>query len=126
MNHMDKIIAERIKELRNSKNITQEKLAEICGISRSKVSCWENANRDMSITDAINLANYFKISVDSLLNRDVLCKEEYIRISQKFFSRCKCSIEEKIQIIRLIEDGIMKDNISEIYEKYKMLQNETK
>lgn len=123
---MDKIIAERIKELRNSKNITQEKLAEVCGISRSKVSCWENANRDMSITDAINLANYFEISVDSLLNRDVINKEEYLRISQKFFSRCKCSVDEKIQIIKLIEDGIVKDNISEIYEKYKMLQNETK
>lgn len=123
---MDKIIAERIKELRNSKNITQEKLAEICGVSRSKVSCWENTNRDMNITDAINLANYFEISVDSLLNRDVLNKDEYIRISQKFFSKCKCSVDEKIQIIRLIEDGIMRNNISEIYERYKKLQNETK
>lgn len=123
---MDFVIANRIKELRKSKNITQETLAEEIEVSRSKVSSWETCKRDMTITDAINLANYFEISVDNLLNRDVVSRDEYMRISQCFFSNYRVPINEKIKVIQLIEDGIMKDNILEIYQKYKMTQNETK
>ena len=123
---MDFVIANRIKELRKSKNITQETLAEEIEVSRSKISSWETCKRDMTITDAINLANFFEISMDNLLNRDIVSRDEYMRISQIFFSNYKASIDEKIKVIQLIEDGVVKDNILEIYQKYKMTQNETK
>lgn len=122
---MDFVIANRIKELRKSRNITQEKLAEKCDISRSKVSSWETNKRDMSITDAINLARCFEISLDGLLRVDCISENDYIEISQRFFKDAKISLDEKINIIRILEKGIIEDNISEIYEKYKMTQNET-
>ena len=53
--------------LRKEEKMTQENLAEILDISRSKVSSWETNKRDMTITDAINLANYYEISLDNLL-----------------------------------------------------------
>ena len=44
---MDCLIAEKLKGLRRERKITQEKLAEILDISRSKVSSWETNKRDM-------------------------------------------------------------------------------
>ena len=60
---MDYTIIEKLKELRKSKKITQEQLAERLDISRSKVSSWETNNRDMSITEAIKLDNRYEFSV---------------------------------------------------------------
>ena len=63
---MDYIIIEKLKKLRKSKKITQEQLAEKLDISRSKVSSWETNRRDMSITEAIRLANIYEVSLDNL------------------------------------------------------------
>ena len=65
---MDYLISKKLRELRKDRNITQEKLAEILDISRSKVSSWETNKRDMTITDAVNIANYYEISLDNLLS----------------------------------------------------------
>ena len=54
---MNDLIVDKLKELRKNKKITQEQLAEKLDISRSKVSSWETNRRDMSITEAIKLAN---------------------------------------------------------------------
>ena len=68
---MDYLILKKLRELRKDRNITQEKLAEILDISRSKVSSWETNKRDMTITDAVNIANYYEISSDNLLRKRI-------------------------------------------------------
>ncbi len=123
---MDNVIAERIKALRKSKNISQEKVAEICDVGRAKVSYWEKGTRDISIKDAINLVNEFETSLNYLSGYSSISEQEYIRISQAFFKNKKITIEDKMRIIRILEDGMAKDNYMEIYEKYKMSQKEAK
>ena len=122
---MDYNIANKIKEIRRSKNITQEKLSEECGFSRSKISSWENNKREMSITDAIEFAHFFNISLDIFLDNEPISEDVYMEISQKFFFDTKISLEEKINIIKIFERGIVENNIWEIYEKYKMSLSET-
>lgn len=122
---MDYNIANKIKDIRRRRNITQEKLSEECGFSRSKISSWENNKREMSITDAIEFAHFFNISLDDFLDNEPISEEVYIEISQKFFSNTKISLEEKINIIKIFERGIVANNIWEIYEKYKMSLSET-
>ncbi len=123
---MDYIIIEKLKELRKSKKITQEQLAEKSDISRFKVSSWETNRRDMSITEAIKLANIYEVSLDNLCEINKITEEEYITISNKFIKCKNITLKEKIKIIELIQDSLKKDNIDEFYENYKMTQNATK
>lgn len=123
---MDYLISEKLRELRKDRNITQENLAEILDISRSKVSSWETNKRDMTITDAINLANYYEISLDNLLRVNSIKEKEYIEISYSFFKNKSISLKEKTKIIKMMEESLKYENIDELYEIYKMTQNATK
>lgn len=59
----------RIKELRKTYNISQEKLAEEFEVERATISRWENGKTDPSNDDLLKLAQYFKVSLDYLLGR---------------------------------------------------------
>lgn len=63
---MDKF-AERLKELRIEKGITQDKLAEETGLSQAALANWENGKRSPSAGAIITLAKYFNVSTDYLL-----------------------------------------------------------
>lgn len=123
---MDYKIIEKLRELRKSKRITQEQLAEKLDISRSKVSSWETNRRDMSITEAIKLANIYEVSLDNLFEIDKITEDEYIKISDRFLKGKNITLEEKVKIIELLRDSLKKNNINEFYENYKMTQNATK
>lgn len=123
---MNCLIADRLKELRKNKNITQEQLAEKLDISRSKVSSWETSKRAMNITEAIKLANIYEISLDNMFEIDNISEKQYIEIFDKFIQSEKISLKEKIRIIELIRDSLKQNNIDEFYEKYKMTQDATK
>lgn len=61
-------IGEKIKELRKSQDITQEKLADYLNISYQAVSKWENGLALPDITLLPKLANFFGVSTDELLD----------------------------------------------------------
>lgn len=60
-------IAENIKTLRREKKYTQEQLAEAMGVSVGAVSKWENGSSVPELGLIMELADFFEISVDSLL-----------------------------------------------------------
>lgn len=59
----------RIAELRNKQKLTQEQLSLSIGISRSSLSHYEKNRREPDYETLISIANYFKVSMDYLLNR---------------------------------------------------------
>ena len=63
-------IGKRIKELRRSKDITQEEFAEHLGVSYQSVSRWENSvcYPDMELLPI--MADFFGVTVDSLIGVD--------------------------------------------------------
>ena len=61
---------ENIKNLRKEKEMTQEKLAEILGVSVGAVSKWENGNNTPDIMMLATLADLFDVSIDALLGYD--------------------------------------------------------
>ena len=63
-------IGENIKNLRKRKDITQEELAEHLGISFQSVSKWERGDGLPDITMLPDLADFFNISIDSLIGAD--------------------------------------------------------
>ena len=61
------IMVARLKELRQNKGISQQKLAEILGISQQAVNKYENHSIEPDIWTLIALASYFEVSVDYLI-----------------------------------------------------------
>ena len=61
--------AERIKELRKEKGITQIDLAEAVGLSKGTVAMWEVDKREANFDTLNKLSDYFQVSIDYLLGR---------------------------------------------------------
>lgn len=61
--------AERLKELRLEKGLSQLELAEQTGYTQATVSLWESAEREPLATAILTLAKYFHCSTDFLLGR---------------------------------------------------------
>ena len=60
---------ERLKELRIEKNLTQDKLAKLVGMSKMTISHWESGYCEPSIAQLIMLSNLFEVSVDYLVGK---------------------------------------------------------
>ena len=60
-------IAERILNLRKSRGISQEELADKIGVSRQAVSKWESEQSTPDIDKIILLSDYFDVTTDYLL-----------------------------------------------------------
>lgn len=58
-----KLIQERIKELRNERHLTQDKLSEICNISSDYLSEIERGKKVPSLKRLILIINAFDISL---------------------------------------------------------------
>lgn len=63
-------IGERIKELRIRTGISQQKLAELLGVSRPAISQMESGGRKVSADELDRLAKTFNVSTDTLLNKE--------------------------------------------------------
>lgn len=59
--------AERLRELRVEKGLSQDDLAKATGISQDAISRWELKQRTATIDNVITLANFFKVSIDYLV-----------------------------------------------------------
>ena len=59
--------AEKLKELRDEKKLSQRTLAKELGFSQAAIARWENNLQTPNIDVAIIIAKYFKVSTDYLL-----------------------------------------------------------
>lgn len=63
---------EKLQELRKSRNLTQEELAEALYVSRTAISKWESGRGYPSIDSLKAISGFFSISIDELLSADAL------------------------------------------------------
>lgn len=59
-----------IRKIRKEKNITQKQLAEKFNLHQTAISEWESGRTYPRIEIAIQLANYFGVTIDYLLGRE--------------------------------------------------------
>lgn len=60
-------LADRIQNLRKTKGISQEELADKIGVSRQAVSKWESEQSSPDLEKVILLSDYFEVTTDYLL-----------------------------------------------------------
>jgi len=61
------MMVNRIKEIRESKGITQHKVGVILDIPQSKISDIERGKRRIKLDEAMKVATYFNVKVDDLI-----------------------------------------------------------
>ena len=61
------MFAERLKELRNDKNVSIMALGKAIGVSDATVCRWENGISDIKSDQLLLLSKYFGVSCDFLL-----------------------------------------------------------
>lgn len=71
-----KVVEEKIRNIRELKNLTQEYMAERLGITQAGYSKIENGGTKLSYSKLVDIANIFEIEVEELLSFD----------SQKYFN----------------------------------------
>ena len=58
---------DRLYELRNKNNLSQEELAEVLDVSRHSISKWENDKGYPEMTRLLFMSDYFDVSLDYLM-----------------------------------------------------------
>ena len=64
--------AEKVKELRRERGMSQKELAELIKVDRSTVAGWETKDRMPDVFLLIKVADVFHVSLDSLVGRGQL------------------------------------------------------
>ena len=68
---------EKLQELRKSRSMTQEELAEVLFVSRTAISKWESGRGYPSIDSLREISRYFSVTID-----DLICSEEMISVAE--------------------------------------------
>lgn len=63
------MLGEKLKKLREIRKITQKNLADVLGVGTSTVAMWETGGRHPDHEMLVRIADFFNVSVDSLLGR---------------------------------------------------------
>lgn len=70
-NEKEKVMSNRLKELRSSAGLTQKELATVLGVAQPTLSGWETGHFQIDYDSLIKIADYFNTSIDYLLGRDL-------------------------------------------------------
>lgn len=70
-------LGQNIAKLRKNIGMTQEQLAEKCGVSRQAVTKWESGESEPTIAKLVKLSEVLEVSIDGLVlgNGTNVCKQ---------------------------------------------------
>jgi len=71
-------IGENLKRFRLQKELTQEELSAVLGVSPQAISRWENNSSYPDITVLPSIAIFYNTTIDELIGMDEICKTENI------------------------------------------------
>jgi len=76
MEKEDIFLSSNIRHLRILNNKTQDDIAKICNKRFTAVSNWEKGIREPDAVDLARIANYFNVTIDDLMLKDLRFKEK--------------------------------------------------
>ena len=92
--------AENIKRLRKENGITQEKLADVLGVTGQTISRWELSICYPDLELLPSIANFFGVSVDTLLSNDSSSKEKDLEIFHQTIDTFSVDTGERIDFVK--------------------------
>ena len=87
---------ERLKKLRDSKNLTQKELADILNVDRTTYVKWETGSSNPSLDTVIKISKFFNVSTSSftcfLFPTSFLVTEQAQSIKERWLNFAQLSI----------------------------------
>ena len=90
------IIGEQLVKLRKENNMSQEKLAELLGVSRQTIYKWENNKVYPDMINLVAISEIFDVSIDELIKGEQRSNQTVNQVANK-----KTSYEYKSEIYRI-------------------------
>ena len=72
---MARFFNKNLKFIRQEKGISQQELADKLKLDRSTISRWENDEMDITVGNAILIADYFNIPLEDFTSKDLSINE---------------------------------------------------
>lgn len=72
---MARFFNKNLKFIRQEKGISQQELADKLKLDRSTISRWENDEMDITVGNAILIADYFNIPLEDFTSKDLSVNE---------------------------------------------------
>ncbi|MFW5992273.1 MAG: helix-turn-helix domain-containing protein [Halanaerobiaceae bacterium] len=106
---------DRLKELRNKKDIYQRELAEVIGVSEGAIGMYETGKRTPDKDILVKLAGYFDVSVDYLLGR-----------TEEPFSadKIKKTLSSDPELVDLIKEAAVRKELKQLLKESKNMKDE--
>lgn len=79
---MARFFNKNLKFIRQQKGISQKELADALRLDRSTISRWENDEMDITVSNAIQISNYFNIPIEDLTSKDLSISNDYKKFDE--------------------------------------------
>ena len=112
-----RLFSYQLKELRKERNLTQEELGELIGISKVSISNYENGLQKPTVETLVLLAKALDCSINHLLGLDYINLQE-LKKDERIFKSIK---RNEVIYKYLLEDS--RNRIKEIEEYIKNIEN---
>lgn len=91
---MPRFFSKNVKFLRQRDNISQQELADKLKIDRSTISRWENDEMDVTVGNALQVADFFNIPIEELTGKDLSINDTNFDELELLFSKNKDILTE--------------------------------
>ena len=68
---MSNYFSQNLKYLREKRNLSQNKLADMIGVNQTTIARWEDDNRTPNLDNAIDVAKILNIPIPDLIGKDL-------------------------------------------------------
>lgn len=105
----------RLKELRELNNETQDELGKILNLTKSTISKYEKGDLDISNETLLKIAQHFNVTTDYLLGRtDNPNEKKYKHLDNTLIGRVSSKMEkmsdDELELLDKLIDRLMKDD----------------
>lgn len=112
---------EKLKFLRTKLNLTQKEFADKIGVSQSSVNYWEKGQRIPSIEAAAKIADFFNITIESLLDSDdkLIKQNPFNMLTGTYFNH-----NDHVADIHFSTDEYTIDELNQIWQFAHFIKNQ--
>lgn len=94
---------ERLKQLRNERNLTQSELAKAIGVSAATIGNYEQGTREPRNNEMWKkLAYFFNVSIDYLMDKEKPLMNNDLLMENMLLKKENMNLKRKLELIREI------------------------
>jgi len=106
-----------IRKIRNVKNMSQQAFADLFNLKRGTLGAYEEERSEPKIETILKIANYFSITVDDLLTKE-LTVNHLLKFKGDLSLNTEETVKEKLARIPLITEQLQRNYITNFENEY--------